>query len=83
MANYRVVVDDVDVEEWHRLFDRFADACIHQSWAFGAGKWGKRRVSHLLLYDGEKLVAAAQVILVTLPVVRGGIAHCKFGPMWQ
>jgi peptidoglycan pentaglycine glycine transferase (the first glycine) len=80
---YRVVVDQVDPEEWHRLIEGFDDVCIHQSWPFGAGVWGEDRVSHLRLLEGDEVVAAAQVVTAVAPVIGAGIAHCKFGPMWR
>jgi hypothetical protein len=80
---YRVSIDAVDSVRWHQILGLFDDACIHQTWTFGASIWGDQRVSHLLLYDNDRIVAAAQVITVTIPPISAGIAHCKFGPMWR
>jgi hypothetical protein len=76
-------VDNVSQEQWHEIVAGFDDAVIHQTWTFGALRWGQRRgkLSHIILYENDNIVAAAQ-----LAIVSGfgmGIAHCKFGPMWR
>ncbi|MCP3917136.1 MAG: GNAT family N-acetyltransferase [bacterium] len=83
---YRYTVDDVDRETWHATLARFSDAAIHQSWSFGAARWGAENLSRLVLERDGEVVAAAQVaqaLLPTGPLLRVGIAHVKFGPMWR
>jgi GNAT acetyltransferase-like protein len=76
-------IDKIDKDEWHEIIQRFDDACIHQTWSFGAARWGQNNLSHLVLKRNGEIIAAAQVALSRLPVIGMGIAHIKFGPMWQ
>jgi hypothetical protein len=76
-------VDTTDKREWHEIVQLFDDAAIHQTWSWGALRWGPSKLSHLLVYNDRRIVAAAQVITLSVPVIGGGIAHCKFGPMWR
>ena len=68
---YRSEVDNVTKDEWQRILLRFEDAVIHQSWAFGAACWGEDNLSHLVVEQDGEIVAAAQVALSRLPVLRG------------
>jgi len=80
---FRAEVDRVGEAEWNSIVERFADATIHQTWAFGALRWGTRKLSHLVLYEDGEVVAAAQLVTLETPILKAGIAHCKFGPMWR
>jgi hypothetical protein len=80
---YRAEVDNIDKDGWHQLMQRFTDAVIHQTWSFGAARWGEDNLSHLVLKRNGETVAAAQVVLAKLPIIGAGIGHIKFGPMWQ
>lgn len=82
-SRFRVEVDSIEPEAWNDIIARFDDACVHQTHAFGATTWSEDRISQLLLYENDEVVAAAQVITVKIPVIGGGIAHCKFGPLWR
>jgi hypothetical protein len=76
-------IDNIDKGGWHEIIQRFDDACIHQTWSFGAARWGRNNLSHLVLKRNGQIIAAAQVTVFRLPVIGTGIAHIKFGPMWQ
>jgi hypothetical protein len=75
------LVDAVTEAEWNRLIDRFADANIYQTWAYGAASWGENQLSHLVLQRNGTPVAIAQVRILRLPVVRSGIAYVRWGPL--
>ena len=79
----RYAVDSLEREQWNELVSLFDDATIHQTWSWGELCWSNKQMSNLVVYEGEEIVAAAQVIIVSLPVIGAGIAHCKFGPMWR
>ncbi len=81
--SYGREVDRVDKERWHDIVQLFEDGIIHQTWSYGAFRWGERRLSHLVLRRNGVLVAAAQVTIVRLPILGCGVAHVKFGPMWR
>lgn len=62
---------------------QFDDANIYQTWSYGSIRWGERNLSHLMLKNGEKIVAAAQVRILKLPIVFGGVAYVRWGGMWH
>ncbi len=70
-------------EEWDLVLKKFDDANLYQSWSYAAARWGGKNLSHLVLRDGLGVVGAAQVILVKLPLLRGGLAYVKWGPLWR
>ncbi len=82
-SQFRVEVDSLNPDAWTDVVEQFDDGCIHQTHSFGATIWGDERVSHLLLFEEDIIVAASQVITVHIPGLGAGIAHCKFGPMWR
>ena len=82
-SQFRVEVDSLNPDTWTDVVKQFDDGCIHQTHSFGATIWGDERASHLLLFEEDIIVAATQVITVHIPGLGAGIAHCKFGPMWQ
>ncbi len=83
MPHYQCEVDTVDKRAWHALVERFADANVYQTWSVGAARKGETNLSHLLLKKEGDIVAAAQVALQKIPLIKAGIAHVRFGPMCQ
>ena len=82
-TGYSVEVDRASTTEWTEVCLQFCDATINQTWAFGATLSGRNSMSHLVLKRDNVVVAAAQVRIVTLPVLGGGIAYVSGGPMWR
>jgi hypothetical protein len=82
-ATFFVSVDQVDEADWERLLPQFADANLYQTWAYGAVRWGPSKLSHLLLYQGDQVVAMAQLRIARLPLLPAGIAYLRWGPLWQ
>ncbi|MEJ2139838.1 MAG: peptidoglycan bridge formation glycyltransferase FemA/FemB family protein [Gammaproteobacteria bacterium] len=80
---FRTEVDVFSDAEWDEIVAGFSDAVIYQTSSFGALRWGKEKLSRIVIYEGSEIVAAAQVAIVSSPLVGGGIAHCKFGPLWR
>ena len=80
---YCAEIDQVEETDWSRLLERFADATLYQTWSYGAVRWGENNLSHIVLKKADKIVAAAQVRIVKLPLIRGGIAYIPRGPMWR
>jgi lipid II:glycine glycyltransferase (peptidoglycan interpeptide bridge formation enzyme) len=70
-------------EEWDAILSEFRDANLYQTWTYAAARWGGKNLSHLVLRDGTALVGAAQLVLVKLPVLDGGLAYVKWGPLWN
>jgi hypothetical protein len=70
---------------WDGVVSHFADACMEQSAGFAGARWDPSRLSGLLLRNvatGET-EAAALAVVIALPMVRAGLAYCKFGPLWR
>ncbi len=72
----------ISKEEWDAILPEFRDANLYQTWTYAAVRWGEKNLSHLVLKDGPIPVGAAQLILVKLPVLGGGLAYVKWGPLW-
>lgn len=70
-------------DRWETLLDLFDDANIYQAWSYGAIRWGRRQLRHIVLGSGSDIVAAAQIRLITVPALGGGIAYLPFGPLWK
>jgi len=80
---YAVEVDSVDQKAWDDLLPRFQDASLMQTWAYGAVRWGEDRLSHVLIKRNDEVVAAAQAIIMKAPLVSGGLAYIKGGPLFR
>jgi len=80
---FRAEVDLFSDAEWDEIVAGFSDAVIYQTSSFGALRWGKEKLSRIAIYEGGEVVAAAQVAIVSTPLLGAGIAHCKFGPLWR
>jgi len=69
-------------EEWDAILAEFQDANLYQTWSYAAARWGGKNLSHLVLRSGPTVVGAAQLVLVKLPLLGGGLAYAKWGPLW-
>lgn len=76
-----VKVDEQTTASWSDIIERFADANIYQTWAYGAVRWGDRQLSHLTMSDGGEVLAAAQVRIIRVPLLPTGVAYVRWGPM--
>lgn len=76
-------VDQCTPHEWAAILCQFEDATCDQSWAFGSDKWGEERLSHIVIRENGDVVAAAQLVLIVVPVINRGIAYLKMGPLWR
>lgn len=83
VAGYEAEIDQVDKQEWDDIVAGFADADLCQTWSYGAARWGESGISHLVLRRRGRVVAAAQVAVIMVPVIGAGMAYVKWGPMWQ
>lgn len=83
LNGYTINVDQTSESEWNSLLSLFADASIYQTWAYGAARWGRGRLSHVVLQRNQRPVALAQTRLVPLPGLPGGLAYVGWGPAWQ
>jgi hypothetical protein len=78
---YHVEIDAVDPRVWCNEIAAFTDANLYQLWQYGSAAQRFTSVSRLLLKSGIETIAAAEVRLVRLPFVKGGIAYVLWGPL--
>jgi len=81
VSRAEVKVDGQTDKSWSAVVDRFEDASIYQTWAYGAVRWGEGQLSHLLMHREGKILAAAQLRIVKIPVVPAGVAYLRWGPL--
>jgi lipid II:glycine glycyltransferase (peptidoglycan interpeptide bridge formation enzyme) len=78
---FSVEVDRVDQDIWAVITAHFQDFNLCQTWAYGAIRWGKENLSHLVLRRDNEVVAAAQLRLIRKKFLPGGIAYMRWGPL--
>ncbi len=76
-------LDTVPNAEWDEIILGFEDVSYDQTAAYSCARWGAEKSSHLLVRDGENIVAGARVVEITIPGLRKGLAFVKFGPFWR
>ena len=76
-------VDGLREEGWYDLLDQFDDANLYQTWAYEEVRCGRRNISHLILKQGNEVVAAAQARIAKLPLLGVGVAYVRWGPVWK
>ena len=72
-----------DNNYWNDVVGRFDDANIYQSYPYGVVRFGQKKISHLILKRNGVVVAAAQAITLSIPLIAAGIAYVRWGPMWN
>jgi lipid II:glycine glycyltransferase (peptidoglycan interpeptide bridge formation enzyme) len=82
-ANYSAEFDCFEENEWYHIISKFEDANIFQTWAYGLIICGRENVSHFVLKKNGKVVAAAQVRIYRLPVIKKSIGYIRWGPLWR
>ena len=75
-------ISNPDAEEWEQILANFDDANIYQTPAYGQGRWPKSELRNLLLKKENEPVAAVQVRMLAIPLLRG-IAYVRWGPLWR
>jgi lipid II:glycine glycyltransferase (peptidoglycan interpeptide bridge formation enzyme) len=83
MSLYKYEVDQLSKNDWHQILLTFTDASIDQSRSYAEARWQKASISNLVVKRDKEVVAAAQVAIRRVPFLRWGVAHVKFGPLWQ
>lgn len=82
-ADYTVSVNQISKIEWEQLLLEFDDASIYQTWSYGTVRWGKSNLSHIVIKHKDEIIAAAQLRIVKIPLLKAGIAYLPWGPMWR
>src|SRR5438093_6154830 len=83
LDGYKLEVDGIDSQEWQDILEQVSDANIYQSWQYEGECHPKSKVSRLILRREGQVVAATQVRVVHIPIIRRGIAYIRWGPLWQ
>lgn len=82
-AEYSVNVNFSDKYTWFEIMNRFKDANLYQAPSYDMVRYGQTGVAHMILKEADSIVAAAQVRIMQLPVIKTGIAYVLWGPMWR
>lgn len=80
---YTAEFDAIDERKWYEIIDHFDDSNIYQTWSYDAIRHGEKNLSHLVLRSSSRIVAAAQTIIVRLPLLGLGAAYIRWGPLWH
>lgn len=83
LEDYTVSVDQISKIEWEQLLLEFDDATIYQTWSYGAIRWGQANLSHIVIKHKGDIIAAAQLRIIKIPLLKAGIAYLPWGPMWR
>ena len=73
----------VSPENWDRLAVEFLDIMHEQSECYNALRWAPEQLDRIAFYKSEQLVGAAVILKMDFPIVGGGIAVVKWGPLWR
>jgi lipid II:glycine glycyltransferase (peptidoglycan interpeptide bridge formation enzyme) len=81
--DWQIEVDRSTPDEWAQMIDLFSDANLYQTWSYGAVRWGRRNLSHLVLKRGGEVFGMAQLRIVRPPIVKLGMAYLRWGPLCE
>ena len=81
--DYALELGQLDDRSWYNIIKNYKDANLYQTSSYDTSDAGLRKYSHLILKKENEIVAAAQVRIVQLPVIKTGIAYVLQGPMWR
>lgn len=76
-------IESVDKDTWYKIINNFSDANIYQTWAYDEIRFGRNKMSHLILKNNDVVVAATQIRIVKIPIIGSGIAYVYWGPLWK
>ena len=76
-------VDTMKNGRWQEAIETFEDLNIYQTDSYGAERYGEKNVSHLVVKRDNRVIAAAQCGIVKPPIIRSGVAHVRWGPLWK
>jgi hypothetical protein len=82
-TGYAAEADHIPEHAWYDALQRFDDANIYQTWAYGMVTAGARNTSHVVVSRDNDIVGIAQARLVRIPLTRVGIAYILWGPLWR
>jgi hypothetical protein len=76
-----VEVDRATPAEWSANLDLFNDANLYQTWSYGAIRWGRKNLSHLVLKRNGEILGMAQLRVIRPTRFNFGMAYLRWGPL--
>ena len=80
-AVWQVEVDLATPAEWSAMLDLFYDANLYQTWSYGAVRWGRKNLSHLVLKRNGEVWGMAQLRIIRPTRFNFGMAYLRWGPL--
>ena len=80
---YQVEVDRAGPADWAAMLDLFQDANFYQTWSYGAVRWKRDNLSHLVVKKDDEVLGMAQLRIVQPMRLRFGVAYLRWGPLWS
>lgn len=65
------------------MLDLFQDANFYQTWSYGAVRWKRDNLSHLVVKKDDEVLGMAQLRIVQPMRLRFGVAYLRWGPLWS
>jgi hypothetical protein len=78
---WQVEVDRATPAEWSAMLDLFDDANLYQTWSYGAVRWGRKNLSHLVLKRNSEVLGMAQLRIIRPTRFNFGMAYLRWGPL--
>jgi Acetyltransferase (GNAT) domain len=78
---WQVEVDRATPAEWSSMLDLFDDANLYQTWSYGAVRWEKKNLSHLVLKRNGEVFGMAQLRIIRPTRFNFGMAYLRWGPL--
>jgi len=69
--------------EWNEILSLFDDTTIYHTNGFIKHSIGGNNAEHFIVTDSEKIIAAANIRKIIIPSLNRGVAHLRWGPLWQ
>ena len=63
------------------MLDLFCDANLYQTWSYGAVRWGRKNLSHLVLKRNGEVSGMAQLRIIRPTRFNFGLAYLRWGPL--
>ena len=78
---WQVEVDRATPAEWSAMLDLFDDANLYQTWSYGAVRWERKNLSHLVLKRNGEVAGIAQLRIIRPTRFNFGMAYLRWGPV--
>lgn len=83
MKKVEVQIFNLNEEDWINYLELFDDASIYQTNAFAKYSIGGKNLEHFIIKIDDKIVSAALIRIIKIPLIKRGVAYIRYGPLWQ